>query len=337
MKKLGLIAAAAAMTASSLFAEGIQINKYLSLGGFIDMSYVNTSKDGPNNDTATFALDQAELDFNLNLGNGLTGRIDLNGSTTASIEQAYINYAMGNWSLSLGKFDTFIGLEGLEPVDMYQFSHSLTWDLEPSQHTGIALGFDNGLFNVAGAIVNGLLSPQNTDINDEPGVALHAGFTPNKAWSFNVNAAFGDEGNSATTTTTGTVIPTGTSTTSATKVDAQLLTADVQWANYGWTVGAEVVAREAKMTASKAEDTGFSLMANYAFTERFALTGRFSTVDKDTTAGTTKKSTDRKEISISPSYAFTPNWLGLVEFRQDDYSAANSDTTTIAVETTLSF
>lgn len=337
MKKLGILAAAAAMTASSLFADGIQINKYLNLSGFVDMSYTNVDNPTGTADVASFNMDQAELDFTIAAGEGLTARVDLqtSGGTGATrdftnIEQARLDYAFGDWTLTLGKFDTFIGLEALEPTGMYQYSNSLIFDLEPTQHTGMSLGYDNGFFNGALALVNSIMV-NNPDNNDEIAYALHAGVTPNKAWSVNLNYAFSDDAAS---------VAAGTQATAETT----LLTFDVMWENYGWTVAAEYGDSELEASAGGGAATtttstdGMSLMVNYAFSERMALTGRYSTTDK--TVSGTAGSTEMTEFSLSPSYCFTKNWSGLLEYRKDTTSvtgAADADTTTIALETTFSF
>ncbi|MBF0197430.1 MAG: outer membrane beta-barrel protein [Planctomycetes bacterium] len=338
MKKLGILAAAAALTAGTLNAD-IQVNKYLSLGGHVDMSYVNTSVDETgavaDQDTAGFSMDQAEIDFKLNISEGLTARVDLQAgsaisnsvniadetsSTDGIIEQARIDYAMGDWTLTMGKFDTFIGLEGLEPVDMYQFSNSLTFSLEPTQHTGLAVAYDNGFFNAAGALVNSA-TPANPDNNDDISIALHAGVTPNKAWAMNLNFATGNEADLGVV-----------------ENDSTLLTADVQWSNYGWTTGLEFAKAEEDL--NNEEFTAYELMGNYMFTERFGLTLRYSTCNQDSTDA------DAKEFTISPSYAFTPNWLGLIEYRsesvdagytKDNTASVGQDANIIALETTLSF
>jgi len=343
MKKLSILAAAAAMTASSLFAEGIQINKHLNLSGFVDMSYQNVDSDVVGGDRSTFSMDQAELDFTVTSAQGLSARVDIQatpsnttGTEDVRLEQARIDYAVNNWTLTMGRFDTFIGLEALEPTELYQYSNSLVFALEPTQHTGIALGYDNGFFNGAIALANSL-TPYNQDNNDEIGVALHAGLTPNKAWSFNLNYATSEEANGASFAT-GT---TGTSPATGVTADATLLTADISWSNYGWTVGFEYANHEVDSGAGMtAENTAWSLMANYAFTERFALTGRYS-VSEGKTGG------DISEFTISPSYAFTENWSGLLEIRSEswdtNFTGTNNligggmDATIVTLETTLKF
>lgn len=352
MKKLSVLAAAVAMTAGSLVAEGIQINKHLSLGGFIDMTYQNIDNDTAGTaDSATFAVNQAELDVNINLGNGLSARVDLQANKSAAnsatgvefdnveAEQARVDYNFGDWTLTLGKFDTFIGLEGLEPIDNYQYSSSLAFALEPTQHTGLALGYDNGFFNGALAVVNGI-AVQNPDNNDEIGFALHGGITPTKAWAFNVNFATADEG-----------AANGTGTTAVNERDTTLVTADIKWSNYGWTLAAEYAQLDQDKnttTTADIENTAMSFMANYAFTERFAVTARYSVNEYDNgiVDTATSKDGDATEFSISPSYAFTPNWLGSIEYRSESVDAGTThsgllgnggDADIITVQSVLSF
>jgi len=358
MKKLGMIAAAAAMTAGTLSAD-IQINKYLSVGGFVDFTYQNVDVSEPAGvtglDTSDFTMDQAEIDFKLDFGGGLTGQIDLNAlaestnSLNTSVEQAYLNYDWGNFDLTVGKFATFIGLEGLEPVDLYQYSNSLSFSIEPTYHTGLCGNYENGIFNAALAIVNSLFD-NNVDSNDELAFAVHLGIKPNEAWSFNANYATGEEGsNSANFATVGTngtslSIPVNVpnSVPSGSDIDADLFTIDASWSNYGWTLGAEYASLDLENAAGVTLETdAWMFMANYAFTEQFALTGRYSTAEGKTGG-------DLSEISISPSYAFTPNWLGLVEYRKESGSATyagaaagfglgTADADIITLETILSF
>jgi hypothetical protein len=340
MKKIAMIAAAAALTAGTLSAD-IQVNKYLSLGGFIDFTYQNVDVDQTagtvaSTDTSDFTMDQAEVDFKFDFGGGLSAQIDLQATANndAMVEQAYLNYDWGNFDLTVGEFATVVGLEGLEPVDLYQYSHSLTFELEPSYHTGLYGNYENGIFNAGLGIVNSLSPANNADNNDELAVLVHLGLKPTEAWSMNLNYATADEANG---TITSGAIPAGTS------ADTDLLTVDVSWSNYGWTVGAEYVASEVDMagTANDTETKAWMLMANYAFTEQFALTGRYSTAEGKTGG-------DLSEISISPSYAFTPNWLGLIEYRAESGSATYTgqstgfgggklDASVITLETILSF
>ncbi|MBF0245475.1 MAG: outer membrane beta-barrel protein [Planctomycetes bacterium] len=340
MRRLGLLAAAVAMTAGSAYAaDGIKLNNMLTVTGFIDTSYVSQSVDVPGSttsvDTKTFNMDQAEVDFIFDLGMGLSGQIDLQSvqgvagvaGDMVGAEQAFINYDFGNGvNLTLGKFDTFIGLEAIEQVDMYQYSHSLVYDLEPEQHTGLAVAYSGEMFNMAGALVNGI-GTQNPDVNDAMAIALHVGVVPNKVWSANLNYVASDEGTGA---------PAGTATTAASELDTTLMTADVQYTNLGWTVGFEYAAKTTDTSpTTELKQTGMSLMANYAYSDRGSITARYSKVENDV-AGVTA---DQSEMSLCGNYGFTPNWMGRLELRKDttEVLGVDLDAQTIALETTLSF
>jgi hypothetical protein len=333
MRKLHVLAAAAALTAGSLFAD-VQIGKGLSVSGYIDLTFQSRSVDETTaagaavapvagTDGMGFSAANSEIDFSMDFGGGLTARIDLDsfGPTSAgaqntpSVEQARIDYKMGMGTLTLGKFDTFIGLEGLEATDLYQFSNSLTFGYEPTQHEGLSYAWDNGKFNFALAIVNGIESDNGntaapiaagaTD-NDELAYAAHIGFTPNEALSFNLNYATGD----------GELVSAS---------DVKLMTIDASYSNHGWTVGAEYVDRENNRgTAATTTDvTAYMLMVNYMFSEQFGLTGRYSKSDEQTGAGT---ELEGKEFTLAASYAVTPNWSALIEYRSEEFDAGHSGT-----------
>jgi hypothetical protein len=294
-------------------------------------------------DTQTFSMDQAELDFKLNLGKGLTAQVDLQAGAAASaatttlnnidnveLEQARVDYTVGPWTFTGGKFDTFVGLEGLEPVDLFQYSHSLTYELAPTQHTGVAVKYNGGMFSFDGAIVNSATSISNPDTNDQMGFVAHIGLTPYKAWAFNLSYGTSDEGAAG----------------AATSTDVNLLAADIQYNNYGWTVGFEYAKQEVDVGVASMDSTAYMLMANYEFNEQFSITARYS-ANKTEVAGA--NSGDMTEITIAPSYAFTPNWLGVLEYRAESTDATynnsvvkglgggGADATSIALESIISF
>lgn len=317
MRKLHVLAAAAAMTASSLFAD-VQIGKGLSVGGYIDMYYQNASATdagagatAADNDATGFNAATAEIDFMMDFGDGLTAQVDLEGNvgsdgavdingnpiSEVAVEQARIDYAMGQGTFTFGKFDTFIGLEGLEAPDLYQFSNSLTFALEPTQHEGILYAYDNGKVNFAVAIVNSLGSNNANTAGDgeELSYAAHLGFTPSEALSINLN--YGTEENTVANTGAG----------------FDIITADVSYSNHGWTLGAEYVSVDPE--GAGAETTAFMFMVNYMFTEQFGLTGRFSTAETDAAGAKPEAS----EFTLAASYAITPNWAALIEYRTEEF------------------
>jgi len=326
MRKISLIAAAAAMTAGSLSAD-IQIGKGLTVGGFLDMTYGQTEQSSTvagaaKTKTAGFNVATAEIDFMMDFGNGLTSQVDLEGNimtdnvtpaagagnnSEVAVEQARIDYAFGQSTLTLGKFDTFIGLEGLEAPDLYQYSNSLTWGLEATQHEGIAYAYDGGMWNVAAALANGIYSDNGNGTNGSGkklSYAFHAGVAPTDSLSFNANYAIGKE-------------------EAGVNADVTLFTVDASYSNHGWTIGAEYVKHEAEVVGTGDNETdAWMIMANYMFTERFGLTGRYSVAD-ETAAAAGSKSAEAKEFTVAASYAFTPNWSGLIEYRSESVDGTN--------------
>ncbi len=348
MKKMGLIAAAA-LTAASVYAgEGIEINKTLSLGGFIDASFYSLSDDASATaDRQSFAVDQAELDFHLNFDNGLTARVDVNGGRLASsatagtsatnnadIEQARIDLAIDSFTITMGKFDTFIGMEALEPVDMYTSTHGLTWDLEPTQQTGIIGKYDGGMFELGFGLVNSLMNV-NPDNNDEITFHFHGAVKPLEGLRFGLCFETGEEGPLAGGT--------GAAPTAAQKADAQLLSLDIQYKVASWYLGFEYVTRTIDVPLiADIEDKGYELMVNYAFTEMFSLTGRYGTNEGTTGDNLT-------EMTLAPILKINPNWEAKLEYRSQSggatytgatpgiASSGKKDATRIALETTLKF
>lgn len=351
MRKFSLIAAAVAMTAGSLTAD-IQIGKGLTVGGFIDMAYTNvdssyTSAPGVaavSGDTAGFDASVAEFQFGMDFGNGLTATVDLEGSpmtdgaSTIDVEQARIDYSFGQSTLTLGKFNTFIGLESIEAPEMYQFSSSLSTDQAPTQHEGICYGYNGGMWNLAAALVNGYASDDTNAAGDSKKLAyaLHLGLAPSDALSFNVNYAL--DNNDDSTQVAGSAD------------DTTVWTIDASYSNHGWTVGAEYISLDNENgTAVETETDAWMLMANYMFTEQFGLTARYS--ESETKNGSYKfgaqpavnGTVERDEITVAASYAFTPNWSGVLEYRMDDVQVtavgtnANTDVDTIAIESILTF
>lgn len=337
MKKLSILASAVALTASSLFGD-IAVGKGLTVSGYIDLVYTNVSNDltagAAGADTSGFNATTAEIDFGFDFGNGLSATVDLEGNVgnndlgnvaggaELNIEQARIDYSFGDSTVTLGKFDTPIGLEALESPDLYQYSVSLTTDLQYTQHTGIMYGLDNGMFNLNVGVVNSI-SDDNANTgtsNDELSYFGKIGLTPTESLSFNLAYSAGDEDS--------------TIGAAANSDDFTQFSIDASWSDFGWTVGAEYVDRELEDGAVSQETDGFMLMVNYMFTEQFGLTARYSQSEVDTVSEST-------EFTIAPSYAITPNWFVLAEYRMDETENAAGTTTdeadTIAIETILTF
>jgi hypothetical protein len=130
-----------------------------TIGGFADAAwfYDAASRAGE------FGVDQVEIDVEHRASAKSLIRADLEWlkdgeGYLAQVEQAYMTYnASRGWSLSFGKFNAPIGVELLDPTDMFQYSHSLLFTYAaPTNLTGlkVARDFGHGV-DLVGHVSNG--------------------------------------------------------------------------------------------------------------------------------------------------------------------------------------
>jgi hypothetical protein len=114
--------------ASSVSA--VEINKNLSINGFIDGSWIDRSEDHltgtSSNDKQDVSLDEVELNFLLNVGN-VSGEIhiDETAGEDVNIEQAHFTYTLDNGlSITFGRYGSKLGLEREDPAGLYTYSRA---------------------------------------------------------------------------------------------------------------------------------------------------------------------------------------------------------------------
>ena len=166
-----LAASAAPTLGSVLDASGIKVS------GNVAGSYMQNASvpgDSASQATGTFNFDQALLSIAYQPKSGFGAVVDVasgttvagqggdvgdNSQTTTALTQAYIQYANGGLTVIGGRFYTAAGYE-VFPVAGYGFvTHSLTYGLESTYHTGVrasyavndmvslTLGLNDGVFN----------------------------------------------------------------------------------------------------------------------------------------------------------------------------------------------
>ncbi len=290
-------------------SHAAQIAEGLDLSGFVDASYFNN----PGENTSTFTLDQVELDIENNIDDVWGFRADINhlegaeATTDNIIEQGFAWYSLAPMAkATFGKFNAPIGFEMLDPIDMYQYSHAMVFDYGiPTNLTGLMLSGGKGLFDYAIYVVNGW--DQISDDNNDKTVGGRLGVTPMDGASIGFSYITGKEGDDA-----------GGAETS------NLAVFDIDFSYTGLEnliIGAEFNsgtfdnASEVK-AGDDASWTGFLVMANYAFTDKVALTLRYDEFDdKDGARLGSGVSEKRKSFTISPSYAVTEGLDVLAEYR----------------------
>ncbi len=171
----------------------------LRVSGFVDVSFFYDDNAG----SSSFSLDEVEINIFKELSAGISARTDLNfrnvdGNLNADdiLEQGYITFRLPiaePLDFTFGKFNAPIGFELLDPVDMFQFSHALVFNLGiPTNVTGVMLtskptdAVDLNLY-----LVNGW--DQLSDNNSNKTVGGRVGFTVSEKVGFGVSFIYGAE------------------------------------------------------------------------------------------------------------------------------------------------
>lgn len=331
MKKLSMAATVVGLGAVSSFAE-LKVNDNLSVSGFLDMSMSGglDSADGAD-PTLSASFDQLELDFMWKFGEKVSARADinahpgtanthLNASTGMAVdfEQGFVTAKLGSVSLSTGRFLSSSGFEAAEPTGLFQYSTSKTLVYGGYQN-GVNFSWSSPMVGLYAAVVSDLWASMETEIMKTPGVEAQVALTP--AEGVTAKAAV--------------LWQTYDNTVDSTRADDESQGLVNVWGQYA--KGAITAAAEYNMLMSWMPDAtaptvndesghGWLVMANYKFTDLFALTLRHSGIimgDAD----------PNMEVTVSPSLLLSPNWLALAEYRMDFTDGINK----WAVESLFSF
>jgi hypothetical protein len=322
-KKFPVALAVLGLGAASAFAE-IKINDNLSTAGFLDMSIAGEAPDG-GDATLRTSFDQFELDFMYKFG-GISARADVNAmpstdssalpgsggkpggnNSTVFLEQGFVNWTNGGFGLTAGRFLSASGFEAAEPTGMFQYSYSKTLFYGYYQN-GVAVNYGTSLFGLYGAVVSDLWNPQEFEVLNSPGFEGQVSVMPVEGVTAKVAYLYQ-------------IID------DTTNHDSQsLLNAWAQYAKGPLTVAAEFNMMS-DWGAADYGGIGWLAMANYKITDKIAATVRYSGNKFDDPAETDS------EITFSPSYAISGNWLVLAEVKQE----IDKKSTDYAVENTFSF
>jgi Putative beta-barrel porin-2, OmpL-like. bbp2 len=328
LNKLPMALTILGLGAATSFAE-IKLTDNLSTSGFLDMSMSGVAPD-VGDATLNASFDQFELDFMYKFGD-ISARADINATpsvaspgspkvgdtsyavtSAAYLEQAYVNYALGPLGLTAGRFLSASGFEAAEPTGMFQYSYSKTLVYGYYQN-GLALNYAAEKFAVYGAVVADLWNPQEFEILETPGFEGQVSVMP-------------IEGVTAKLAYLYQMIDDGTD-----HDDQQLLNLWAQYAKGNYTFAAEYNML-IDWNADGANGNGWLAMTNIKWTDKVATTFRYSGILIDDNVSATKDEVD-SEVTFSPSFAVSSNFLVLAELKQE----IDKKNTNYAVEGTFSF
>ena len=163
--------ASAFLAAASFSTAEIVINEFLSVEGFVDMSYSNYDGELDSNGTDTdesgndFGIDQVEISWLFNF-DPVTAQIDLqyeeNSADDVEVEQAFVNYRLSETSvITAGRFASMLGFEAFEPTGLYQYSTAYglpaaTGDFTDGILDGAPAGFSDDIDDLLGRLSSAL-------------------------------------------------------------------------------------------------------------------------------------------------------------------------------------
>ena len=284
----------------------------IELGGFVDM-YYQSQDTTAGADADTFDVGQVEI--NLDFEDGpVSVSVDYDiystegGSDGADLEEAIITYDFGNgFSVTAGKMLSYLGFEAYDPTNMYQYSYA--YDMNGTTASAGAAGGQN----IYDAYDDGISLDFSNDM-------FSLGFFASAETDGGYEYALAFTGVENLTV-------------KAIMADWDAYDTTTFWGSYQFgKLLAAVEIAEKDLTDATADDIeGWLVMGNYGFTDALALTLRYSEQDVGDSASYEK-------ITISPSYVFTDNFSGLVEYSSYDSSGTAVDVNDLfAVELIYTF
>ena len=309
LTKLTPVAATLLLSLGAASAVQAEEKSALTVGGFIDMSYVYQDSDAEASSTSSSGVDQVEVNLGYDFGNKLTAAVDVeykNAADGANVEQAYISYAVSDdFSVKAGRFLSYSGWETEEPTGLFQYSGTgYAKYFYGYYQQGVSGIYSGDGYALAVSVVNDLAGPQATD-SEQPGVETMLALMPTD--EITVKAFYSVEG------------------------DTKLFNTWASYSKDALTLAAEYNSAEDSAYAGS-DASGYLLMANYAF-EDFALTLRYHDYEVEDAAGTTTE--EANAFTISPSFAVNDNLLIVTEYRMEEMNGVDIDT--LAIEALVTF
>jgi hypothetical protein len=330
--KITGILAGATLLAGSAFAE-IELSNAgmpkLSLSGWVDSNYVQSSTDGaffgPEKDT--FALSEVEVDFLFDFGGGLTAQFDINyvdGATATNdvqLEQGFFTYAFtegedSSLSISAGRFLSYMGWESFDLINLYQQSVGNSSGIASFQD-GVRIDYSTDMFSLGAAVVDGLYAGTTSNNNHtELGYELKATFDGIENLTVFVGYSVDQDGSL-----------TGTDDTEAFDV----------WASY--QIGDLLIAAEYSAVTDDNvgnDEDSYLIMANYSVNDWLGFTARYSVTDTELSVGGGNTS-EESEYTLAALLKAHDNLGFIIEYRHDEEDLSGDEADTIAIEATLTF
>jgi len=279
----------------------------VELGGFIDLA---GQKQGSDSETSFVGQVEVNLDFSsgpvsasvdvdFTESQGISdsdddGEVDSNTSTGGNLEEATITYDFGNgFSITAGKMLSYMGFEAYDPTNMYQYSYA--YEIGGAGDTGAQMIYD--AYDVGASVdySNDMFSVGVwSSLEADAGYELALAFTGIE--NLTAKAIYSDF--SAPTT--------------------EAYEKSTYWISYQLDkllIAGEIA--ENDQLDSGFDVDGYLVMANYGLSDKVGITLRYSGIEV-TGATNDIVAYEGTKFTISPSYTFTDNFSGLLEYSSYD-------------------
>jgi len=325
--------------ASSVSA--VEINKNLSINGFIDGSWQDRSEDHltgtASNDSQDVSLDEVELNFLLNVGN-VSGEIHLDNDNGAgvdniNVEQAHFTYTLDNGlSITFGRYGSKLGLEREDPAGLYTFSRAYGdggtgagssainyGDVDSLVREGVAFGYAAETF-----ALNVSLDQTAGDNLKDAGEGINTEIALSYTGVDNLIANVGYRAEQVV----GTNADTDHINVNATYTMGKALIA-AEW---------QEASNDTVAAATNGDNEAYQFLVDYDFNDKLGAAIRYSNEDQDADSTT---GLEISKFTIAPNYAITDSLGLIVEYTTADVDSApgsqSDDYDFIAAELTFTF
>ena len=341
------IAAIAALVSTTclLNAENV-INERLSIEGFVDWSYYNVDSEfgAVEESGSDVNVDQVEVSILYDYQD-LSAQLDLQYLNDEVVEenedeifeQAYASYHFleGHY-LTAGRYASMLGFEAFEPTGRYQYSlaydtHDLALLVGLSSDVSIIPGYANGVKYVH----IGTDTFFGVSIQDEVfgGDSASIGNTDEDGGSFGLEVVYSKSLYYGLTWFVGGTVEEG----EAGQGDSYMLNAYMTFDFGAWFFAAEINRGNSESGAfalggADEEVLQMLLMANYNYSEKASLTGRFSCADHEDDP--TDRTLDFTKWTLAHNYAFNDHLALITELSLVDgeFNGTNFENLLGAVE-----
>ncbi len=229
----------------------------------------------------------------------------------AGILDAYATYTVGDFTITGGKYLSYLGYEAFDTVNMNQITYAAGIGAIPAYHTGVKVDYSNDIFGAGFSVSDSVTGGDGFWSGDDEfgddqgyeGYITYKGIDRLTLW-----AGFGYEN---------------------TDPGQDWITYDF-WASYDVSDKLTVAAEIAYHEDAGVEGVQGLLYAKYAFTDRFSTVARWGIAER------ANGGADDYSYTICPTYAFCESFLIRAELTWTD-SAPDQDTVFAGIQALAKF